>query len=325
MKVCYFSLICIVARVVSADNAPIFESSFTKFHINNTQITWTAPTNQLCAVLWTYKVVPQVFSEKEISELMHSSLINNKIKEVREPLHYSNSSNTCSLVVIPAQGYIKYFDEFAPPNHWDSTNHLWERVEGLPNKTKIEQLGLKLLKQFGIKRTELAQNKDSHLITFGENKTRSYFDRRTNKYIDDEVIARGIFFNRRIDGVNFAGIGLGGGCEIEFGNNAKIADFKLVWRNLQRYEHYKVATQDEIKQFIFNGSAVLTHKNYVNPANIRQLTITDISPLYMGANGNEIQNFIYPFAKIEAIADVGNTNQEIELYCPILSTNKVTN
>lgn len=191
----------------------------------------------------------------------------------------------------------------------------------MPNDAKAEKLGLKFLKQFGIQHADLAQNAKGHLLTFGEKRTRGYFDRRRGKYVDDELIARGIFFNRRIDGVNFAGIGIGSGCEIMFGNHAKIANFKLVWRNLQPYEHRQVACPDEIIRYIRDGQAVMTHKNLVNPADVKRLTITDCSPLYMGAAGEETQDFVYPFAQLEAIASLGDTNENIQLYCPILSTN----
>ena len=137
------------------------------------------------------------------------------------------------------------------------------------------------------------------------------------------MIARGIFFNRRIDGVNFAGIGAGGGCQIKFSNHAKIADFRLVWRNLQPYKQYRVASPDEILSYIRDGQAVLTHKNLVNPADVKKLTITDCSPLYMGADGKEAQDLVYPFAQVEAVADLGTSSTNIQLYCPILSTNLI--
>jgi hypothetical protein len=224
---------------------------------------------------------------------------------------------------VPAEGRIEYDDYYAPPNHWNKVKHFHEPAVGIPDDAKAQKLGLKFLKQFGIQPADLAQKANGHLLTFGEKETRSYFDRKRGKYIDDEVMERGIFFNRRIDGVNFAGIGLGGGCEITFGNRAKIARIKLVWPNLQPYEQYRVASPDEIIQWIRDGQAVQTHKNLVNPADIKKLTITDCSPLYKGVNGEETQDFVYPFAQVEAVADLGKTNVDIQIYCPILSTNAV--
>ncbi len=311
---------------------PVFGNSFPKFHVHNPEIVWAAPTNQSRAALWIYKVVPQHFSSSAISNLVvmggftmkdeqhgHDKITNTN----EDTLFFFSKDRICNLTVVPPQGRIEYWNGLVLPNHWDKTNHLVEPVEGLPDETKVEKLGLKLLNQFGIQRDDLAQRTDGHLITFGEKETRGYFDRRSKKYIDDEVIARGIFFNRRIDGVNFAGIGAGGGCQIKFSNHAKIADFRLVWRNLQPYKQYRVASPDEILSYIRDGQAVLTHKNLVNPADVKKLTITDCSPLYMGADGKEAQDLVYPFAQVEAVADLGTSSTNIQLYCPILSTNLI--
>jgi hypothetical protein len=39
----------------------------------------------------------------------------------------------------------------------------------------------------------------------------------------------------------------------------------------------------------------------------------------MGAAGTTRQDFVYPFAQIEALADLGNTNSPLQLYCPIFT------
>ncbi len=314
--------VCQIAGVSFAANVPNFGNDFPQFQVNKeTEITWTA-TKHLRDMFWTYKVVPQTFSVDGITELLRQGSFTNRITAGSERLAFVNSSNTCTLQIIPATGRIKYWNEYAPAAHWDRTNHLWERVEGVPDESQVEKLGVEFLtKYFGIQRSDLSQRADGHLITFGEKKTRGYFDRRTQKDVEDEVTARGIFFIRRLDGVDFAGIGNGGGCEIEFGNHAKISEFKLNWPNLQPFEKYAAATQSELVQFIQDGKAVMTHKNLVNPAEIKSLTITDVAPFYWGTSAVEPQSFVYPFAQVNATANMGYTNEDIQLYCPILSTN----
>lgn len=297
--------------------------SFDKFKVDNPTIHWAASTNQLKAVLWVYKVYPQEFSVKGVNNLLKAGGFTNRTTSPKQGISVVNSSNTCSLMVNPQEGFIRYWNHFASANHWDKSNHLWEVVRGLPSQKETERLGLKFLKQFGIERKDLAQREDGHLISFGEERKRSYFDRRKQKNVDDEILTRGIFFNRRIDGVNFAGIGIGSGCEIEFGNAAKISKFNLVWRNLQPYEQYKTKAQDEIKQSILAGDVVLTHKNFVDGRDVKSITITDCSPLYMGADEDSKQDTVSPLGKIEAIANIGTTSIDVELYCSILSTNRI--
>jgi len=293
-----------------------------QFRVNNLSILWDAPTNQLGASLWVYKVVPQTFPVKAVNYLLSLGGFTNRIT-VPQGLSVANKSNTCNLVVIPEQGYVRYWNLFAAANHWDRTNHLVERVIGLPKTNEVEKLGLRVLKQFGIQRKELAQRTDGHLITFGENKTRGYYDRGTGHYIDDEVMTRGIFFSRRIDGVNFLGIGVRGGCEVEFANKAKISEINLIWRNYKRYEQYKVASPEAIEHFILSNKSILTKKNFVNSIEVKSLIITGIEPAYIGANEFEKQDYLYPFAKVEATAKMGTNDVGISLYCPILTTNRV--
>jgi len=312
----------------SEEIGPDFGNSLPKFKVRHPEIVWATPTNQPRKMLWVYKAAPQNFSAITISNIMSMGNFtvadeqngNTEISSTNEnTLFFFNKKRECNLTVVPLNGWIEYWDNYAPANHWDKTNHLWEQVAGVPNDAKTKKLGLQFLKHFGIGPADLAQDSKGHLITFNEKQTRGYFDRRRGKYIDDEVIARGINFDRRIDGVNFAGIGVGGGCEILFGNRARIAKFELVWRNLKPYKKYRIASPDEIMSYILNGRAVLTHKNLVNPADVKKLTITDCSPLYMGANGDETQDLVYPFAQVEAVANLGTNSLDIQLYCPILS------
>jgi hypothetical protein len=303
--------------------APIFDNELPKFHGNgDLKIKW-AVLGGLRTNLWSYKVVPQSFPAKGIDALLSDSPLTNRFSApVSEPFSLVNISNTCTLRVDPVQGWIKFWNYFAEANLWDKTNHLHEAVRGLPETEQMEKRGLKLLKQFGIGRDDLAQE-DGRLITFGEKETRNYTDRRTGQPVEDEVVGRGIFFTRRIDGVNFAGIGLRGGCEIKFGNDAKIASFKLVWRGLKPYKDWKTARPDEMIQFIQNGEAVMTHKALLNQADVKNLTITGCLPLYMGAEDEEKQDVVYPFAQVDAVADLGTNTLDVQFYCPILSTNLI--
>jgi len=285
------------------------------------------------AAIWVYKVVPQHFLVAAISNLMiiGSFTLADERRGHRaisptneDTLFFFDKTRGCNLSIIPSKGQITYWNESARPNRWDKTKHENEPVIGVPDEAMAQKLGLKLLGQFGIYRADLAQKANGHLLTFGKRQVRSYFDRAKGTNIENEVIACGVFFNRRLDGINFAGTGIGGGSEIDFSNHAKLAEFNLVWRNLQPYEHHQVASPDEMTQWIREGKAVLTHKNNVNPDEIKKLTIMGMSPLYMGASGEETQDFAYPFVQLEAVADLGGTNANIQLYCPILSTNVIT-
>lgn len=299
--------------------APVFDRSFPKFKLpENSKISWAAAASKLPPALWVYKNLSQQFPVAAISNLMILGGFTNELHATTNQLTFVNRSNMCSLILSPSQGFVRFLDSRATASHWNKNTGPHETVKGIPSMAKAETLALKLMKQFRIQRSNLTQKANGHLITFGTEQSRGYFDRRRGKYIDNEVIARGIFFSRRIDGVSFVGIGVGGGCKVIYGNHARLTDFELVWRNLLPYERYHTATPTEITQIIRDGKAVLTHKNVVNPREVTKLTITDVSPLYMSAPGREVQDFVYPFAQVEALAEIGGTNQAIQLYCPIL-------
>jgi hypothetical protein len=311
--------------------APAFDGSFPACVLHGAAVFWAASTHGVPKTLWVYKVVPQHFPFAAISNLMALGSFTFKDEQRghrdisptnEDTLFFFDKKRGCNLTIIPSRGEITYWDDSARPNHWDKIRHENEPVLGVPDEATAQKLGLKFLRQFGIRPADLAQIGHGHLLTFGKKQTRSYFDRATGKYIENEVTSCGVFFNRRLDGINFAGTGIGGGAEIDYSNHAKLAEFRLLWRNVQPFERHAIATPDEILQWIRDGKAVMTHKNPVNPGDVKKLTITAISPLYMGASGDETQDFVYPFAQLEAVADLGGTNVNIQLYCPILSVSK---
>ena len=325
MKLSLTGLLFLAVEAAVAGSSPSFDATFPKFEVNNLGIKWSAPTNNQCASLWIYKVVPQLFPPSAISNLLVMGSFTNAEFRATELVFLRNKEKTRRLKIVPAQGWIEYVDEDAPARMSGRESHRPEPVERVPDRAKVEKLALKLLDELGIQRTNLAAKPNGRPLAFGEQQTRGYMDKKRGKYVNNEVFIRGIFFDRQIDGVNFAGIGIGGGVEVEYGNNRKIAKLNIVWRNLQPYEHRLVASPDEIMRRICEGQAVMTHKNVVNPAEVKKLTVTDCSPLYMGAAGEQAQDFVYPFAQIEAIADMGNTNVPVQLYCPILTPGKDSN
>lgn len=321
MRTFWVELLSLVSGVAFAAEEPVFRASFPSFSAPSAQVEWAAPTNNQRNYLWVYKVVPKAFPERAVSNLMAMASLTMS-DQLPGALLFNLTTKDYSryLTINTNQGRLEYHNEEALARMSGKKTHRPEPAEAVPTDAEVEALALKLLQQFGIQRSDLAAKAGtSGPLTFGHTQTRGYLDKTRGVYVDNEVTMRGIFFNRRIDGINFAGIGIGGGCEVDFGNHAEVADLKLVWRYLQPYEHRKVASPDEISRRIQEGQAVMTHRNVVNPAQVRKLTITDISPLYMGAPGDERQDFVYPFAQLEAVADLGSTNSSLQLYCPILS------
>jgi hypothetical protein len=329
MKRLALSLLVFGAGNVLGQEAPALEHDGVRFLPTNCEIMWGTPTNQYPKVLWIYKTIPQHFSNEAISNLVALGSLTTCDKSDEDRSRFSaeeraiaktaswfeNQDERRSLGIFPATGFIRYRDQKADDIH--------SVIEDVPSEATTQELGLKLLGQIGIPRSELATKPNSSdLLTFKEIRTRGHLDKERRPV--KETDSRGVFFVRQIGGVSFAGIGVGGGFHVRFFSHAKVAQLELVWRDLQPYKKYAVASPGQIMQWIKDGKAVviLPDEGKVNPREVKKLTITEISPLYMGALGETRQDFTYPFAKLDTIADTGQTNVGVQLYCPILSNNE---
>jgi hypothetical protein len=305
--VCFLAL----ADAVFAGEGLSFKG-FPEFRNPQAEIVWVSrPRNP--ASLWIYKVVPQTYSPSTISNFMALGSFTDADRIQNDStLRFRSDDKSKNLEIIPANGWVRYWD-----NQADSTYK--KEIEGVPNNQEVERKALELLARFGIERTNLALRPGtSRPIGFGTQISSEHFSKTQSNRVTD-IINRGVMFVRAIDGVSFTGTGIGGGTKVNFGLRGQLQWFEIVWRNLQPFERGKVASPDEISRWIKDGRAVMTHRNYVNPKDVKKLTITDCAPLYMGCGGNVKQAFVYPFAQLEAIADLGYTNSPLQLYCPILS------
>jgi hypothetical protein len=293
------------------------------------EIIWAAPTNKQPTALWIYRNIPQEFSTRAISNLMimgsftahDARKLSDEERGIdKQGLAFSNEEETRFLGISPALGLITYQDQKA--------GDMTKPASGVPSEAKVKKLALKFLEQIGIPQSNFAttSQKKGDLLSFKDQRTRGYFDKAKKKFVE-EADYRGIFFVRRVDGVNFAGIGVAGGFYVGFGNSGKIAKLELVWRNLQPYQRYETASPEQIMAWVKEGKAVMPYPLVnpdLNPSEISKLTIKEFSPLYKGALADEPQEFTFPFAQLNCIASVGKTNVNLQLYCPILSTKTAT-
>lgn len=325
MKLYLFCLLILGVVGAYGEETPSLKHAGASFWPVDFQIVWKAPEGR--QALWVYKTIPQHFSPKAISNLMAlgSFTTNDQRKLTTEEsaidknaVAFVTKDQSRSLGISPALGWVLYQD-----------NHAYDvrdKIEGVPSDTKAKILALRLLDKIGIPRSELVKKtKRGQLLTFRTTETRgpTYHTKTGKTTGTNEIDARGVLFVRQIDGVSFAGIGVAGGFQVEFVSHAKVRKLELVWRNLQRWKKFRVASPGQIIQWIKDGEAVMPAPN-VNPDEIKKLTVVKIAPLYMGELGGERQDFTYPFASLNAIADMGRTNVNVQLYCPILSTNVVS-
>jgi hypothetical protein len=119
---------------------------------------------------------------------------------------------------------------------------------------------------------------------------------------------------------------------MEFGEHDKIQAFSVRWSDVEHYKNESLASLDEMTRCIREHKAiVLPNFKEDDFARLRKLatatklTVTEIMPFYGegmfgSAPANDVPpEFVTPFAELEAMAELNNTNISIRLLCPILA------
>lgn len=294
----------------------------------NTPILWQAPTNHLPKRFWVYKTLsPHIFPATVISNAIVLASFQSKgfpkpdtndICITDDPDCDCPCMRVCNFYISPALGVLS----FASPGQNTLTKHL-------PSDQAIMKWAWNDAALLGIDPAQVAQK----CFT-------SHFNLDTNDdKLTNQICGRRIFLSRQLDGILFMGTGDDGwneGFWIEFGSYAQINSFSLNWPDLERDESHPTANPEQIVACIRARKIIVLpkadEKTYFERvkalANAKKLTITKITPYYgEGVYGetpdNEPPKWVTPFAELEAIADFGNSNANVRIFSPILSSDVI--
>ncbi|MCU0785134.1 MAG: hypothetical protein MUF81_14015 [Verrucomicrobia bacterium] len=191
-----------------------------------------------------------------------------------------------------------------------------ESPKGIPSEEEAYRLALKYLRFVGVDSSQLARKSGSTELRVYRMKTeRSYTDRKRGERIVGAVDLRGVCFVRWIDGMEFTGLGTAGGVVVEFGDEGKVHQLRVNWRNFQPYRLEAFPTPQQFVERIRKGLAVAVDPI---PVGIKKITITKVAPFYQGIATDEKQPFLYPFADVELDLDAGGTNHFLRVTCPVV-------
>jgi hypothetical protein len=295
--------------------------------LDGAEIIWSTPTNNWPSALWVYKVIPQGFSPAVVSNLLAlgSFTVSDRTNMLGEApfkdktiLYFRNEDQSKHLGIFPALGWIDYNDRKAK-----SASQL-ESLTGVPDQEETTRLGLKYLRLAGIDISELAIKPGTcDLDLHWERETLEYTDPKTKSSVKVTNLF-GVYFNRRIDNINVGGLGLWGGAKVSFGNNAKVVDLQICWRNLKPYQLRDFPSPQQITKWVRSGKIALhsiQDGNTIRPltSHIKKLTITKATPLYDGKYQDEPMDFVCPYARFEAIAEDGSQTIAVWFISPILT------
>jgi hypothetical protein len=272
----------------------------------NMPIIWQASTKDLPKSFWIYKKLPRVFSAMTIS-------------------------NAIILASFQAKGFPK-------PSKYQTT--LWaDRIDGEPMPPNFSiwpeqgQISFSLGDRAPQSQEEISTNQNAVerawncLAQLGIDRT---------QFVKTNVAGSGvwgIFFPRQIDGFQIYDESEGFSFQ-QFGKEGKIRNFGLVLPNLQREQNNATATPQQIIACIRafktpsppNGDEPDYFGRIKNLAKAKKLTIIKITPYYgegiygKAPTNGELPKIVTPIAKLDAVADFGNSNVTVRLMSPILSS-----
>jgi len=291
----------------------------------NIEVIWRVSPGEVPASLGTFTVLPTSFSSQVVSNVIDlcgfknaekvrgafRDVVTGRAASYQEP-HPGKPVLGKSLRIVPANGYINYFNPTA-------SSLPGVPAQGVPSLERALQLAMNLLPILGINESELARKPDSQeLAYFVTEKKNGRFDKQQKKAVE-EVAARGVILFRQVNGVSFSGPSDSGGLRVEFGNNEQIKELAVTWRALKPGNEETVASQEEIMRAIKQGQAVVRlPEGFGNTAKLKSVTITGLRPYYFGVSGTEPQTVVFPYAMLTATAETGVTNFPVSLNCPIL-------
>ncbi len=319
-------LLCLgLGSTVSSVAQLALEAFGEAFDGQNVEIVWKVPRGEVPASLDTFSVLPTVFSREVVSNVIDLCGFKDA-EQVRavfgdvaagKPVFYQEPFPGKpvlgkSLRIVPANGYINYFDPTA-------SSLPGVPAQGVPSQERALELAVRLLPKLGIEASNLARKSDGNqLAYFVTTKTNARFDKAQKKAVE-EVAARGVILFRQVNGISFSGPSDCGGLRVEFGNNGRIKELALSWRNLKAGKPRTITSQTELVQSIKQGQAVIRlPEGFGDAAKLKTLTITQLTAYYFGMSGPEPQKTVFPYAMLTATADTGVTNVPVSLNCPIL-------
>lgn len=319
MRLLFFLTICLAGPLVAQ---PAGSNSLV-----TPDLVWTASTRDWPSSLWVYKVVPQHFSPAIISNLLEMAefkMADNKGTNGGwlldwNDLNFETPDEKRHLWICEKYGYIEYKDDRAEAG-------TLKLSVGVPTDEEAYILGLDYLRKFGIDRSQLA-TKPSTNVVYGPNdlgcrrdvETQGWTDKITHKEVDD-VCRRGIYFVRRLDGVDIDGI-VHGGMYIAFGDHAKVCELKITWRGLEPFDLRPTLAPAQILDLIWQGHAKW-RPSAPNPKDVTRITVSGFQPFYRGQPGNadleKQQRYVEPYVVVYASLD-GSTNATLYSELPIVS------
>jgi hypothetical protein len=283
----------------------------TSFRRSDLNIQWNLRTNTLPSSAWVYRILPNRFSPDIISNLLAlcSFTEQEKSREDTNWLVFQSGDNSRRLSILFPLGSIDYD---AQP-HYGPTNLVMQ----VPTAVQALDLARKIFPKLGIDLAEIEKQENGY-------PNLHVFDSETTYFVNNTLLTntefRGVRFRRAVDGALVVGAGVGGNCEIRFGDRGRVCKLSVSWRKLQRQNRYELDPPAVLSQRIRGGEAVqgmlVMGGQPIDWKRVKRVTITAAKVCYNAGDTFKPSDWLTPFAALWAIVDTGHGNVEVEIDCP---------
>jgi hypothetical protein len=284
------------------------------FALRHGRIEWSM-TNSLPITMNVYRVSPTKFSAGLISNVVALGGFTNHA-QVISSLSPALKGRDCLFEEEPARKAISILPRRGTISFINSRTKALARggVTNVPGNDETLRLARQVYHRLGMDEAAFAKNDTGKEPLFWRTRETHQY-KRDGKPIKEQT-ANGLYLVRGIDGVSFAGVGTFGGLYLLFGNEGKIANFDLCWRNLSTSKELRVVDRNRIADWIRKGKEVFLEPEPDLPPVIEKLVITDVIPHYYGFNSSEVQEWVYPFLTLEGFAEGAGRKTRVVLCCP---------
>lgn len=289
----------------------------TPFHRADLEVRWSAPTNALPSEIRVYRLLPNRFSPQIISNLvaMCSFTENDKVQDDTNRLAFQSADKSRRLGILFPLGSIEYEAQ----QHYGPTN----LVQDVPTEARALHLATNLFPRLGIRLEDIEKQE-------GGTPNLHVFDSETMYFVNHTTITniefRGVRFRRAVDGALFVGAGVGGNCEIRFGDHGRISKLSVSWRNLQLHKQCAAVSPETLVKRVREGKAVqgmlLMGTDPIDWKTVKSVTITAAKLCYNAGGPFDPADWLMPFAALWTTVDTGHGKIDVEIDCPIIEETK---
>jgi len=327
MKKCFFAFLFSLIGMAGFSQSLPFPTQRVFLQCTNIDVRWKASKHPWPKKLWTYQVKTTKFPSTIASNLMGLSNLTEKDRwgySSAEGVTYYNSES--NLRIAYSEGEIQYD---GGRRRYSETN----LAVDVPKTNQLFQLTTNFLPQLGINFSEIPKTKDGRLKIDCTEPELSMF------YVGNTIITnieyRTASFGRLIDGVECDPHV--GSCRINFGEHGRIISIWLYWRNVERDKLYQAATPKKIIQWMREGKAGFPRDIYVGMGSempidwsrlkrvtINQATAYNWGETFFGEREHRpiLPSQVIPYAMLQATFDMGATNFDASILCPIIDETK---